>query len=105
MMEDISISSVAAAVTLVVGNVVGLKWVRSDLEKNRVKIDDLSTKLDKTMTKAEISEMVKQCVDPIKSTLADSKTSMDNLNANVLNMTVAVARMDERMKTFRHDEQ
>lgn len=110
-MENITIGNIAAGVAIVVGNAIGLKWLRSDLnhikrvnDQHREDIKELYTKSDNTMSKREIAELVKQFVEPMKEGLKETKDTMSSINTTVGKMSETVARMDERMLARRSED-
>ena len=106
-MEDITFKMVVGAIVVLVTNVVTLKWMRSDLKKLEMRLDahskriaNIYERMDKTMEKAEITELVMQCTKVIKEDNQETKETVRIMSDNVVQMTVSFARLDERFKTM-----
>ena len=105
-MDNITIQMVIAGIAIVAGNGITLKWIKSDIAKavkrsdnHRDNIRHLYTRTNDMMTKKEIAELVAAINAPLSSDINETKETMKIIAENVVNMTIAVARMDERMKT------
>ncbi len=104
-MDGFTIGEIIAGVTVVVGNVVGLKWLRSDLKKqddkvalNTADIKRLFEKVDKTMTRQETKEMVTEVVGLLREDYRETKESIDKMQMSVDAVKEKVVRIDERNK-------
>ena len=110
-MDNITLQMIVTISSIIAANAVTLKWLKSDLakhaevvENHRLNIRDLYKVMNDMMTKQEIAELVRQSNEYLKDELSMHKTTMTVMSDNVVNMTVAFARMDERMKGRREGE-
>lgn len=110
-MEGFTFGEVVAGVTVIVGNVIGLKWVRSDLKKqdeivksNREDITRLFDRMDKTMTRQDIKELVTECVGALKKDNEKALKQMEKISGTVTSIKEDFIRIDERYKAhIEHD--
>ena len=104
-MEMITTEMVIAALVVLGSNGITLKWLKSDIKKagersenHRQNIRDLYKRTNDMMSKQEIVELVRQVNEPMKEDIHTTNQTLKILSENVVNMTVTIARMDERMK-------
>ena len=111
VMDSITLQMIVTVSSIIAANAVTLKWLRADLakhaevvENHRLNIRDLYKGMNDMMTKQEIAELVTQSNNYVKEDLEAHKVTMTVMSDNVVNMTVPLARMDERMKNRRGGE-
>ncbi len=116
MLEDITFQMIITAVVVVASNGVTLRWLKSDLSKHEKRLDEyverndvlckgrrdniheLYERTNNMLSKEETATLIKDCVTPIKEDTKDMKKHMNTMADSMTQMTVSVARMDERMK-------
>jgi len=101
IMDGITIQMLVTAVIIVVTNVITLKWLKSDLaktdknvERQGKEIHSFYTKSNDMLTKGEFKEHTSQIND-----------SMSSVATTVAEISVSIARMDERMKARRENNE
>lgn len=110
------ITGIVIIVTNIVTSRVTISWLRADLLKHEKRIDNfvevtgnttevlrkdirrLFTRTDNMMTQSDIAKLVSQCLSPVQEDTKEMRNSIISLSSNVNTMSIAFARMDERMK-------
>ena len=82
-------------------NAAAIAYIVYTLHSHRSDIKELFNKVNDTMTKTEIAEMVRLCNEPIKEVLDETKVSIKVMSENVNVMAVTVAIMNERIQIRR----
>jgi hypothetical protein len=102
MLEHITPQVLFYVLALILSNAATVKWIRRDIDKHEVSLDRLVERMNIMMTKKEIAALVEGVIHPISTSMDEVKTSMTSVSQDMSEVTVSVARMDERMK-IRHN--